>query len=35
LGKGCYEDALFLLELAKSEVKKRYGIVLQEEIKLL
>jgi UDP-N-acetylmuramate dehydrogenase len=35
LGKGCYEDALFLLKLAKSEVKKRYGIVLEEEIRLL
>ena len=35
MGNGQYEDALFLLALAKSEVKRRYGIVLQEEIKLL
>ncbi len=35
LGGGNYQDALYLLDLAKEKVKAQFGIVLQEEIKLL
>ncbi|MCF6206285.1 MAG: UDP-N-acetylmuramate dehydrogenase [Sulfurovum sp.] len=35
LGRGTYKDAVSLLELAKEKVLKRFGIELQEEIKLL
>ena len=35
LGGGTYEDAKYLLDLAKEKVKAQYGIALQEEIKLL
>ncbi len=35
LGGGTYEDAKYLLDLAKTKVKAQYGIALHEEIKLL
>ncbi len=35
LGEGTYEDAVSLIELAKEKVLQRFGILLQEEIKLL
>lgn len=35
LGKGTFEDASFLIELAKSKVYKKYTITLKEEIKIL
>ena len=35
LGNGTFEDALYLITLAKKEVKKMFGITLQEEIKIL
>jgi len=35
LGGGTYEDAKYLLDLARVKVKSQYGIILQEEIKLL
>jgi UDP-N-acetylmuramate dehydrogenase len=35
LGDGTYEDANYLLTLAKEKIEAEYGIVLQEEIKLL
>ncbi|MDD2450979.1 MAG: UDP-N-acetylmuramate dehydrogenase [Sulfurovum sp.] len=35
LGNGTFEDALYLITLAKKEVKKLFGITLQEEIKIL
>lgn len=35
LGGGTYEDALALITLAKEEVFKRFGIVLEEEIIIL
>jgi UDP-N-acetylmuramate dehydrogenase len=35
LGQGKYKDAIFLIELAKEKVADKFGIVLQEEIKLL
>ena len=35
LGGGTYEDAKYLLDLAKMKVKAQYGIALREEIKLL
>jgi len=35
LGEGTYEDARYLIELAKERVKKLFGISLQEEIKIL
>jgi UDP-N-acetylmuramate dehydrogenase len=35
LGGGTFEEALFLLRLAKERVFHQYGITLQEEIKLL
>jgi len=35
LGGGTYEDAKYLLDLAKKKVETQYGITLQEEIKLL
>ena len=35
LGDGTFEDALYLITLAKKEVKKMFGITLQEEIKIL
>ena len=34
-GNGTFEDALYLITLAKKEVKKMFGITLQEEIKIL
>jgi len=35
LGKGSYEDAVSLLNLAKSRVKEQFNIELQEEIKIV
>jgi len=35
LGQGRYEDAKFLLDLAKEKVLEEFGIELQEEIKIL
>jgi len=35
LGGGTFEDAIYLITLAKKEVKKLFGITLQEEIKIL
>ena len=35
LGEGRYEDAIALLHLAKERVKRKFGIPLQEEIKIL
>jgi len=35
LGSGTYEDAVFLLTLAKKSVFEKFGIALKEEIKLL
>jgi len=35
LGEGTYKDATYLLDLAKEKVKAQFGILLQEEIKLL
>ena len=35
LGKGSFEDAKYLIDLAKENILKEYGVVLQEEIKLL
>ena len=35
LGGGTYEDAKYLLDLAKEKVKEKFGVTLQEEIKLL
>ena len=35
LGNGSYEDALYLIELAKERVYNKFGIMLQEEIKIL
>jgi len=35
LGGGTYEDADTLIELAKYEVKKQFGITLEEEIRIL
>jgi UDP-N-acetylmuramate dehydrogenase len=35
LGEGTYEDALYLINLAKERVQKQFGITLQEEIKIL
>ena len=35
LGDGTYEDAKYLLDLAKEKVKAQFGIILEEEIKLL
>ena len=35
LGGGVYEDAIALIELAKNRVKERFGIELQEEIKII
>ena len=35
LGGGTYEDAITLIALAKHEVEKRFGIVLEEEIRIL
>jgi len=35
LGGGVYEDALFLLQLAKERVYQEFGVMLQEEIILL
>jgi UDP-N-acetylmuramate dehydrogenase len=35
LGNGKFEDAMFLLELAKKRVFEEFGITLQEEIKVL
>ena len=35
LGSGTYEDAHYLLAIAKEKVKAQYGITLREEIKLL
>lgn len=35
LGKGTYEEAVTLLELAKERVSEAFGVILQEEIKRL
>ena len=35
LGGGTYKEAKYLIDLAKSEVKNRFGITLIEEIKIL
>ena len=35
LGGGTYEDAKYLIDLAKNEVFKKFGIALLEEIKIL
>ena len=35
LGNGKYEDAITLIELAKSKVKKQFNIQLEEEIKIV
>jgi len=35
LGSGSFEDALYLIELAKKRVQAEFGIELQEEIKIL
>ena len=35
LGNGTFEDAIYLIKFAKEEVKKVFGITLQEEIKIL
>lgn len=35
LGDGTYEDAIFLINLAKEKVKKVFDIVLEEEVKIL
>jgi len=35
LGNGKFEDAIYLLELAKKRVFEEFGITLQEEIKIL
>jgi UDP-N-acetylmuramate dehydrogenase len=35
LGGGTYEEAKYLLDLAKEKIKMHFGIILQEEIKLL
>jgi len=35
LGEGCYEDAQYLLTLAKEKVWEKYAITLEEEIKIL
>ncbi len=35
LGKGSFEDAKYLIDLAKEKILKECGVVVQEEIKLL
>ena len=35
VGKGTFEDAKYLIDLAKEKILKEYGITLKEEIKLL
>jgi len=35
LGGGTFEDAKYLIELAKKKVLDRFNITLQEEIKIL
>jgi len=35
LGQGSYSDAIVLIHLAKERVKEEFGILLEEEIKLL
>ena len=35
LGGGTFEDAAYLIRLAKEKVEDRFGIVLEEEIKIL
>ena len=35
LGNGTFEEAIFLLALAKEKIKERFGIALKEEIRLL
>ncbi len=35
LGSGCFEDALYLINLAKQRVKESFGIELHEEIEIL
>jgi UDP-N-acetylmuramate dehydrogenase len=35
LGGGVYEDAIFLLQLAKERVYQEFGVKLHEEIILL
>jgi len=35
LGGGTYRDAITLIELAKQEVEKQFGVKLEEEIRIL
>lgn len=35
LGAGNFEDAIYLIELAKKKVKEKFGVVLEEEIIIL
>lgn len=35
LGKGSFEDAKYLIDLAKEKIYKEFGVALKEEIKLL
>lgn len=35
LGEGSFKDAKYLIDLAKEKIYKEFGVVLQEEIKLL
>ena len=35
LGEGSFEDAKYLIDLTKEKIYKEFGVVLQEEIKLL
>jgi len=35
LGKGSYEDAQYLIDLAKDKVQKEFAITLKEEVKIL
>jgi len=35
LGEGTFEDAKYLIALAKEKIFKKYEILLQEEVKIL
>ena len=35
VGEGTYEDAKYLIDLAKEKIAQKYGVTLKEEIKLL
>jgi UDP-N-acetylmuramate dehydrogenase len=35
LGNGTYDEAIHLIELAKTRVNEHFGILLEEEIKIL